>query len=128
MRLTSGLLSTLMAAAACGGSTAGTEAESAERSGARKAAESDSTDEATESGGSGEPSAPRRPSCEDGTCFECGSGICMTGFYCDDGAQGGAACSWLPDCAGRASCACLKRALGSDCECEERGGGVHLKC
>src|SRR5688500_13534287 len=106
MRGTSGLLLTLLVAGACGGSTAGTTAESAERrSGGRDTSNGDSADETAETGGA-EPSAPRRPSCEDSTCFECGSGICMTGFYCDEGAQGGSACSWLPECAGKASCAC----------------------
>jgi hypothetical protein len=118
----------LLVAGGCGGSTSGTEAERPEGGGSRKTAQGDTAGETDESGGGSEPSAPRRPACEDETCFECGGGICMTGFYCDEGAQGGAACSWLPDCAGRASCACVKRALGSGCDCQERGGGVHVKC
>lgn len=74
-----------------------------------------------------EPAAPpaaRR--CTDGTCFACGSGYCPAGYFCDEGASGGAACSWLPVCA-KSACACLKRALGS-CTCDDGEGGAHVKC
>lgn len=71
--------------------------------------------------------APRRPSCDDGTCTPCGDGICPSGWYCDENAQGGPACGWLPACAKKPSCACLTRAL-SGCRCEERQGGLYLNC
>jgi len=66
--------------------------------------------------------------CSDGSCFECGSGLCPAGFYCDEDAVGGAACSWLPSCPQEPSCACVTRALGAGCRCEERAGGLHVSC
>jgi hypothetical protein len=71
--------------------------------------------------------SPRRTSCDDGTCAPCGDGICPSGWYCDEGAKGGPACGWLPECAQKPSCACLTRAL-SGCSCEEKQGGLHLSC
>ena len=69
--------------------------------------------------------APRR---DDGSCFECGDGLCPQGFYCDRGASGGPACSWLPDCAKKPTCACLVRALGKSCSCEDSSGGPTVSC
>jgi hypothetical protein len=63
--------------------------------------------------------------CSDGTCFQCGAGLCPSGFYCDEGARGGAACSWLPGCAG---CACLRDKLSPQCPCEERSGNAFVRC
>ena len=68
------------------------------------------------------------PECEDGTCFACGDTYCPNGFYCDDGAPGGPGCSWLPECADAVTCSCVKDALGEDCTCEERDGGIHVTC
>ncbi len=65
------------------------------------------------------------PRCSDGACFECGSGICPKGFYCDEKAGG---CGWLPECASNASCGCVKAGLGGSCSCEERAGGSYVKC
>jgi hypothetical protein len=70
------------------------------------------------------PSGPTLPSCDDGTCFHCGGGLCPKGFYCDEKAVGGAACSWLPECASDASCGCVEKVLGSECSCTEKSGGV----
>ncbi|HMJ14278.1 MAG TPA: hypothetical protein VK524_22840 [Polyangiaceae bacterium] len=75
-----------------------------------------------------ETAAPSLPSCEDGTCFTCGDTICLSGFYCDTGAAGGPACSWLPACTKGASCGCVKKELGAGCSCEERSGGLHVTC
>lgn len=74
------------------------------------------------------PDAPEAPSCDDGTCFSCGDGICPKGFYCDQKAPGGPACSWLPDCAKQASCSCVQHVLGSGCSCNEKNGGVYVDC
>ena len=70
---------------------------------------------------------PRKAACADGTCFECGTGVCPKGFYCDEKAPGGAACAWLPECAASPSCSCVSRALDG-CGCEERSGGVFASC
>jgi hypothetical protein len=66
--------------------------------------------------------------CADGTCTTCGKGICPAGFYCDESAKGGAACSWLPQCGEKASCSCLTKALGSACKCADQAGGQHVTC
>jgi hypothetical protein len=73
-------------------------------------------------------SKPKGPSCDDGTCSLCGSGICPTGWYCDENASGGAACSWLTECADKPSCGCVTRVLGSSCKCREEGGGLKVSC
>ncbi|MFZ5897557.1 MAG: hypothetical protein ACOY0T_41290 [Myxococcota bacterium] len=71
---------------------------------------------------------PARSSCDDGGCFACGSGSCPSGWYCDESVSGGAACSWLPGCGAKASCACVSKNLGSDCSCSEESGGPHVTC
>jgi hypothetical protein len=75
-----------------------------------------------------ESSEPDTAGCHDETCFVCGGAMCLKGFYCDQGLSGGPACSWLPECAGEATCSCLKSVLGSECSCEERDNGVFLRC
>ncbi len=74
------------------------------------------------------PETPQAPSCDDGTCFPCGDGICPKGFYCDRKAAGGPACSWLPDCAKQVSCDCVTKTLGSGCSCNADNGGVYVDC
>jgi hypothetical protein len=71
---------------------------------------------------------PPRPSCEDGTCFECGQGLCPRGAYCDATAPGGAACAWIQECPGDPSCACLLRVLGSSCTCAAGASGPAVNC
>jgi hypothetical protein len=112
-----------------GGSASKPSAESANDSDTREKASADS-DVANDSdleGAESEPEAPRRASCDDGTCAPCGDGICPAGWYCDEGAKGGPACGWLPECAQKPSCACLTRAIAG-CSCEEKQGGLHLSC
>jgi hypothetical protein len=75
-----------------------------------------------------EETAPARSACDDGTCSPCGTGMCPTGWYCDESASGGPACSWLPQCAQKSSCACLTNTLGSACKCSEQTGGLHVTC
>jgi hypothetical protein len=115
-------------AGACGGSeaNAGTAAKSAhEASSADRdetASESDAPDAPTEE------EAPKARPCDDGTCSACGSGVCPTGWYCDESATGGPACGWLPQCAQKNSCGCLTGKLGPSCKCSEQAGGLHVTC
>ena len=73
----------------------------------------------------GEAKVTKRPACDDGTCTLCGDSQCPTGWYCDESAKGGPACGWLPECAKKPTCACLKRVFSGGCE--ERGGGLFVK-
>lgn len=114
------------------GSSAAPEAKAPESE--SEAADSDgepgSDASSDESDGEGDASADvTAPSstCADGSCFACGSGVCPAGFYCDESAQGGPGCSWLPTCAPKASCACIERVL-TDCSCSESDGAPHVKC
>jgi hypothetical protein len=68
------------------------------------------------------------PSCDDGTCSKCGGGICLAGWYCDERAGGGGACSWLPQCADKPTCGCVTRVLGSSCKCREESGALKVAC
>ena len=67
------------------------------------------------------------PNCTDGTCFRCGQGICLPGFYCDE-STANANCQWLAPCAKNPNCGCLQASLGSGCTCSERNGGLFVKC
>jgi hypothetical protein len=108
---------------ACGGSGAGsggngkpvTDGDGIADRGERGANEDGSEDEGQSS------SDP----CADQSCFRCGDGICPKGFYCDEKAG---ACSWLPECAGEATCSCVKQGAGDGCSCEEKSGGVYARC
>ncbi|MBN2192370.1 MAG: hypothetical protein JW751_06105 [Polyangiaceae bacterium] len=66
--------------------------------------------------------------CTDDSCFNCGDSFCMVGWYCDLSLSGGPACTPLPECDGAADCDCVSAALGGNCRCEERGGGLYLTC
>jgi hypothetical protein len=118
-----GLVALSVFSACGGGTTAGKPAEHAEASG------DESSEESGEGSGEEEEAAsePPAPACSDGTCTPCGEGFCPNGWYCDQTAKGGAACSWLPECAKKPGCACIERAL-SGCSCEERDGGQHVSC
>jgi hypothetical protein len=115
----------------CGGSSAGSEPESA----ADHAGDSESGADGSETGEEGDSDVasdaedkPRGPNCDDGTCSLCGSGICPSGWYCDENASGGAACSWLTECADKPTCGCITKVLGSSCKCREEGGGLKVSC
>ena len=84
---------------------------------------------AGEGEGPPEPSGPRKPSCSDGTCFECGEGICPSpGFYCETSKPGAAArCAWQAPCVQKATCACLGP-LTRGCSCEDRSGIAFVAC
>jgi hypothetical protein len=114
----------------CGGSAGpGAEPKSA-ADGAKASAESGdgssrAGDDEEGEQASGSASASEKstgPSCDDGTCSKCGSGICPAGWYCDEKASGGGACSWLTECAEKPTCACITRVLGSTCKCREDNG------
>ena len=115
-----------LAFAACGGGSGATNAP------AQGAHDADSkepeSDDATDEDSAREEAAPKAAPCDDGTCSPCGSGICPSGWYCDESAAGGPACGWLPSCAQKSSCACLTAKLGSSCSCREQAGGLHVTC
>ena len=72
------------------------------------------------------PSAPRKPSCSDGSCFTCGDAICPTGFYCETG-RAGSGCAWASTCTDRPTCACLGGAV-KGCDCRDEGGVARVSC
>ena len=114
--------------AGCGGSTQGTEAkapgdqsetsDSEPSTGSAEDAEQESADSAQ----------PKGLGCDDGSCSPCGAGMCLAGWYCDEGATGGPACSWLKECTEKPSCSCITRVLGSSCQCREESGGLRVSC
>jgi hypothetical protein len=120
----------VLLAVACGsGAPSGAEPKSAadqsEPRDTEAASSSTDTDEVSEAPESA--SKAKGPSCDDGTCSLCGGGICPVGWYCDEKAGGGA-CSWLAECAEKATCACVTRVLGAACKCREEGGGLKVAC
>jgi hypothetical protein len=73
------------------------------------------------------PAGPKKPSCADGSCFECGEGICPVGYYCESSHGAPAACGWSPACAQKATCACLEPSA-KGCRCEEKNGAPLVTC
>ena len=67
------------------------------------------------------------PDCSDGSCFACGPGICIPGFFCDESSSQ-PNCQWLAKCGRAATCDCLNETLGKGCKCSERSGGIYVKC
>lgn len=114
------VLAALPILASCGGAASGAGPTAA---GGTSAAEGHEGGNDGARGAEG-PSGPTLPSCDDGTCFRCGEGICPKGFFCDEKAAGGAACSWLPECAEAPSCGCVTKVIGDSCACAEKSGGV----
>jgi hypothetical protein len=110
---------------ACGGGTP--EPSTAERASDEKSsakADGDESESASES--ETEAAAPaRKAACDDGTCTPCGDAQCPLGWYCDESAKGGPSCGWLPECAKKPTCACVKKVYSGSCE--ERAGGVFVK-
>jgi hypothetical protein len=110
----------------CSGGAGGGEPKTADRDepeGSKSSSDEAKSDDAAESDeGSAADSKPAGPSCDDGTCSLCGSGICPAGWYCDETAPGGAACAWLKECAEKASCSCVTKVLGASCKCRDDGG------
>jgi hypothetical protein len=122
----------LLALPHCGGGGAGTEAKSAANRDSSGDGDSDGESSESDSDDDGSAAAradtPRGPNCDDGSCSLCGGGICPSGWYCDENASGGAACSWLTECADKPTCGCITRVLGSSCKCREEGGGLKVSC
>ena len=115
----------------CGGGAAGSDPKTAASEERDDAERSNADSTAADAESSTEPataeSAPRGPNCDDGTCSVCGSGICPAGWYCDEGAPGGAACSWLTECAEKPSCNCVTKVLGPSCKCRD-DAGIKVSC
>jgi hypothetical protein len=122
----------LLALPQCGGGAAGSEPKSAANhetdSDGAESEGSESGDEDGDAAVSRADDKPRGPNCDDGSCSLCGGGICPSGWYCDENAGGGAACSWLTECADKPTCGCITRVLGSACKCREEGGGLKVSC
>jgi hypothetical protein len=118
-------LSASLAWPACGGSSPEpTTAEHAD--GAERRSSGDRDDDTTPSDSDAdEPAVPKKAACDDGTCTPCGDAQCPVGWYCDESAKGGPACGWLPECAKKPTCACVKRVFSGSCE--ERSGGLYVK-
>jgi hypothetical protein len=111
-------------AGGCGGASKPAEsatpsAESRSESAPNSAAPASDEDSATP--------APARATCDDGSCTPCGDAVCPSGWYCDESARGGPACGWIPECAQKASCGCVKKAFAG-CSCEDEHGAAHLSC
>jgi hypothetical protein len=113
--------------AGCGGSEKPAASAASADVGAESAeTEAESTDaESDEASTADAPAA--KANCDDGTCSPCGDALCPSGWYCDESAPGGAACGWLPECAKKPACACVKKAFAG-CSCEDTGGIAHLSC
>jgi hypothetical protein len=126
MRALTGCL--VLVFAACGGGSVTTEPKSgADASNAADSSEAErgQEDGETSSEASASRQEPQGPKCDDGTCSQCGSSICLTGWYCDEKAS---ACSWLAECADKPSCSCVSRVLGSGCKCREEAGALKVAC
>ena len=128
MRALSLCLALLLVLPQCGGGSA--EPKTAADDDARESSAS-TEGSASESEAAEETTAavekPRGPNCDDGTCSMCGSGICPTGWYCDESAPGGAACAWLKECAEKATCGCVTKVLGAACKCRDESG-IKVSC
>jgi len=116
----------LLSLGACGGGATSSNASPATAHEATR--EKPGEDAVEDDSPAEEASEAPRSSCDDGTCSACGTGLCPTGWYCDESVSGGPACSWLPQCAQKSSCVCVTGALGSGCKCVEQGGGLHVTC
>jgi hypothetical protein len=116
-----------------GGATTGAEPKSAadDRAGSEETNDSAAGGDEVEEQSNESPATAERangPNCDDGTCSKCGSGICPAGWYCDEKAGGGGACSWLTECADKPTCSCVTRVLGAACKCKEESGGLKVAC
>ena len=118
-----------------GGTTTGGEPQSpadtnkrAPEASSQGSAKSDNREQEPSSAAAALPEDSKGPSCDDGTCSKCGSGICPSGWYCDEKASANGACSWLAECAEKPTCACVTRVLGAGCKCHEDSGALKVAC
>lgn len=120
----------LLFAVSCGGGTTESPAKTARE--ASNATADVSSDPNANDESEKEAAAPKPALCGDGSCITCGTGICPTGWYCDESAPGGPACGWVPGCEKKKSiCNCLGDRFQHKCRCTEDNGGAlspHLKC
>ncbi|MBX3183293.1 MAG: hypothetical protein KIT72_04000 [Polyangiaceae bacterium] len=110
----------LLFVAACGGAAGSTSGEAPRSGGAggdRTAPDGAEVE--------GEAAAGR---CDDGSCVECGEGLCLAGSYCELTSDGSAGCSWSEACVERPTCDCLRPTLDPGCTCETQGGGATVRC
>jgi hypothetical protein len=109
----------VVATSGCGGTT-----PSADNPAPREVSEQ--AEDATESPVRGADPTPVAPpkACNDETCSSCGDALCPAGFYCEEARS---LCSWVPECAGDASCACLQKTLPG-CSCDDREGKLYVTC
>lgn len=117
----------LLLAAACGTTTP--PAKNGNGNGGNDPKNTDGDPRGSDPGGQGTataPTGPRKPSCSDGSCFECGEGICPSGFYCESNG-GAAACGWAAACAQKPTCDCLAP-VTKGCSCQDRGGFPFVTC
>jgi hypothetical protein len=113
---------------ACAGGTAEPRtADEAESEGRTSSSDEQGDDSSSDEKEADEGKVASKPACDDGTCTLCGDAQCPTGWYCDESAKGGPACGWLPECAKKPTCACVKKAY-QGCSCEERAGSPHVTC
>jgi len=132
-----GHLALVLTLAQCGGGSATGEgpkgadghdsSDSSPHSGKRER-EREANEEEESNASAASPEKSQAATCDDGTCSKCGSGICLAGWYCDEKASGGGACSWLSECAEKPSCGCVTRVLGASCKCREEDGGLKVAC
>ena len=114
-----------LALVACGGAKPDAKGPDA-ASGTKDAGKTDGakTDEKPETA----PAAQAKPSCADGSCVECGDGICPNGFYCEKGKGSAApACAWAAPCVEKPTCACLAPHV-KGCSCQDKGGIAFVQC
>jgi hypothetical protein len=110
---------------ACGGSGSDAKSPGGESASDRTSSSGDTG--AADEGDSAAEEVPAGPDCSDGTCFECGGGICPQGAYCDQNSEGGAACAWLPECSGAPTCGCISGVL-KGCSCDDASGAPMVSC
>lgn len=116
MRLVS--LAWLSLAAACGGAPSAKDGA---------ASPAPTTAKASSDGAAPVTTAPQKRSpCADGSCTECGEGICPAGYFCVDN-KGHKGCAWLAGCVDKPACGCVSRALPS-CSCKDDGGVAKVSC
>ena len=70
---------------------------------------------------------PAPKPCADGTCVECGEGVCPTGFYCEHGKGGATGCAWVAPCADKPTCGCVAPHV-KGCACEDKAGVAFVSC
>lgn len=105
-------------AAACGG--APTPADGSKR------AEPSAAQPAADAAGPATTAPQKRSPCADGSCTECGEGVCPSGYFCVDN-KGKKGCAWLAGCVDKPACGCVSKALPA-CSCKDDAGVARVTC